>query len=65
MARLCPIKRIDKQYYVEFGECDREKCEWWSTFFKECSVTALGFIGFELMKLRKQEKGDGINVNKE
>ncbi|MFA7171323.1 MAG: hypothetical protein WC180_04990, partial [Candidatus Paceibacterota bacterium] len=53
ITRSCPLKRKSSDLLIEFGQCEREKCEWWSTFFKECSVTALGFIGFELLKIRE------------
>ncbi len=54
IARLCPLKRRSNAMIIEFGQCEQDKCEWWSTFFKECSITALGFIGFELMKMREE-----------
>ncbi|MFA7171311.1 MAG: hypothetical protein WC180_04930, partial [Candidatus Paceibacterota bacterium] len=55
ITRSCPLKRKSSDMLIEFGQCEREKCEWWSTFFKECSVTALGFIGFELLKIREAQ----------
>lgn len=33
--KLCPLKMMSDG---QFGRCDREKCSWWSTVYRKCSI---------------------------
>lgn len=39
--KICPMKFLKKETFMESFECEQERCAWWCEWVNTCAITAI------------------------